>query len=146
MSVEVLGRRWLNSRSSPPEHARENRPDEPRQADWLFNSGTFESPPLQEAPSYPAGAIVDAATSTSGVNADAAALAAIIASTPTHLAVPEDAQGEDVDRLRSHHVLDQGQRRPSQFKPKKRRQLREVSGDEPNAELRSTSEVCFGAP
>lgn len=132
-SVEVLGRRWLDSRSSPLDHARENMPDEPRQADWLFNSGVYESPPLQGATSYPAaagGAAVAgnanaaANANAAGVHADIAIGAANIATTRTHLVVPEDAHSEGIDRFRTHHELDQGQRRPSRFKPKKRRQPR----------------------
>jgi hypothetical protein len=68
------------------------------------------------------------------VNADTAGDAANIATTSTHLVVPEDARSEGIGRLRSHHVLGKGQRRPSRFKLKKRRQPRIISADESNAE------------
>ena len=129
MSVEVLGHRWLNSRSLPLYHATENWPDESRQADWLFDMGVYESSPSQGATSYPAGgaagnANAAANANAAGVHADIAIGAANIATTRTHLVVPEDAHSEGIDRFRTHHELDQGQRRPSRFKPKKRRQPR----------------------
>jgi hypothetical protein len=113
MSVEVLGRRWLNSRSLPLDHATENWPDESRQADWLFDMGVYESSPSQGATSYPAGGAAGNANA-AGMNADTAGGAANIATAPARLAALEDAHSEGIDRLRSCHV-DQGQRRPSRI-------------------------------
>ena len=112
MSVEVLGRRWLDSRGSF-HHTSGKSPGVPRQADWLFDRGASNS--VAKISSPPAA---------NTMHATAAA----------DLSLLRETNDENTDASSHSHNRDKGQRRPSRFKPKKRQQSRPhpISGDELN--------------